>query len=83
MPDRKNQAEESISVWEDLRQRNVYRVGVGYAALAWLTIEVSETILPRLGLPDWSVTMVIVVAIYKIGMYTMGIVSGYHHGLVR
>ena len=56
------QAENEISVWEDLKRRNVYRVGVGYAALAWLTIEVSETILPRVGLPDWSVTMVIVVA---------------------
>jgi len=62
MPDREANGQKGISIWEDLRRRNVYRVGVGYAALAWLTIEVSETILPRLGLPDSSVTMVIVVA---------------------
>jgi TolB-like protein/Flp pilus assembly protein TadD len=60
-----------ISLWEDLKQRNVYRIGVGYAAVAWFTIEVSETILPRLGAPDWSVTLVIVLALagYPVALF--------------
>ncbi len=57
---------ERISIWEDLKRRNVYRVGVGYAAVAWLAIEVSETVFPRVGLPDWSVTLVIVLAMIGI-----------------
>lgn len=60
-----------VSFWQDLKQRNVYRIGVGYAAVAWFVIEVSETILPRIGLPDWSVTMVIVLALvgYPIALF--------------
>lgn len=44
---------------EELKRRNVFRVGGGYAVVAWLLIEISDTIFPRLGLPEWTVTFVI------------------------
>jgi len=44
---------------EELKRRNVFRVGAAYVVVAWLVIEVSDTIFPRLGLPDWTVTFVI------------------------
>jgi TolB-like protein/tetratricopeptide (TPR) repeat protein len=47
------------SLFEELKRRNVVRVAAAYAVVAWLLIEVSDTIFPRLGLPDWSVTLVI------------------------
>jgi TolB-like protein len=37
----------------------VFRVGAAYLVVAWLLIEVSDTIFPRLGLPEWTVTLVI------------------------
>jgi TolB-like protein len=44
----------------ELKRRNVFRVGAAYVVVAWLLIEVSDTIFPRLGLPEWTVTFVIV-----------------------
>ena len=48
-----------MSFFTELRRRNVIRVAAAYAAVAWLLIEVSDTVFPRLGLPDWTVTFVI------------------------
>ena len=48
-----------MSLFEQLKRRNVFRVGGGYAVVAWLLIEISDTIFPRLGLPEWTVTFVI------------------------
>ncbi|GAG19838.1 unnamed protein product, partial [marine sediment metagenome] len=44
----------------ELRRRKVFQVAVVYAIVGWLLIQVAETIFPRLHLPDWSVTLVIV-----------------------
>ncbi|HRP35375.1 MAG TPA: hypothetical protein PLI48_05755 [Gammaproteobacteria bacterium] len=49
-----------MSLFAELRRRNVIRVGGAYAVVAWLLIEVSDTVFPRLGLPEWTVTLVIV-----------------------
>lgn len=50
-----------MSLFAELRRRNVIRVGGAYAVVAWLLIEVSDTVFPRLGLPEWTVTFVIAV----------------------
>ncbi len=42
----------------ELKRRNVFRVGVAYAIVAWLLIEITATTFPILKLPDWSVTLV-------------------------
>jgi TolB-like protein/Tfp pilus assembly protein PilF len=47
-------------LFAELRRRRVGRVAVAYAVSAWLLIEVADTIFPRLLLPDWSVTAVII-----------------------
>jgi adenylate cyclase len=49
-----------MSFFAELKRRNVFRVAAAYAVIAWLLVEVSDTIFPRLGLPDWTVTFVIV-----------------------
>jgi TolB-like protein len=43
----------------ELKRRNVFRVGAAYLVVGWLLIEVADTVFPRLGLPDWTVTLVI------------------------
>jgi TolB-like protein len=44
------------SLWGELRRRNVFRVAVAYAIVAWLLIEMVATIFPVLKLPEWTVT---------------------------
>ena len=48
-----------MSLFAELKRRNVFRVGAAYLVVAWLLLEVSDTIFPRLGLPEWTVTFVI------------------------
>ena len=48
------------SFWGELKKRNVVKVSVAYAVIAWLIIEVVATVFPALNLPEWGVTMVIV-----------------------
>ncbi|MEJ2502793.1 MAG: hypothetical protein P8177_05655 [Gemmatimonadota bacterium] len=43
----------------ELRRRRVPKVAGFYLAAGWLAFEVSESVFPRLGLPDWTVTFVL------------------------
>lgn len=51
------------SFWQEVKQRSVVRVGLAYAALAWLIIEVTETIFPYLRLPPSANGFVVIVAL--------------------
>jgi TolB-like protein len=48
-----------MSFLEELRRRNVFRVGIAYGVAAWLLIQVADTVFPRIGLPESAVTLVI------------------------
>jgi TolB-like protein/Tfp pilus assembly protein PilF len=45
----------------ELKHRNVYRAAVVYAAVGWALLEAADVVLPRLGLPDWTVNVVLAV----------------------
>jgi adenylate cyclase len=47
----------------ELKRRRVYNVAVVYAAAAFVAVQAADLFLPRLGLPDWTVTLVVVVAV--------------------
>jgi tetratricopeptide (TPR) repeat protein len=47
----------------ELKRRRVYHVAVVYAATAFVAAQAAEIFLPRLGLPDWTVTLVVVLAV--------------------
>jgi len=47
-----------MSFIKELKRRNVFKVAIAYAVIAWLLIEISSTTFPILQLPDWSVTLV-------------------------
>lgn len=49
--------------FQELRRRRVIRVAVFYAITAWILIEVSSTVLPALHLPDWTVTLVVILLV--------------------
>jgi TolB-like protein/Flp pilus assembly protein TadD len=44
----------------ELRRRNIYRVAVAYAIVAWLVIQVATQTFPFLEIPNWCVRLVIV-----------------------
>ena len=45
--------------WQELKRRKVVRVITVYAATAYIIIEAGDIILPRLGLPDWIILLII------------------------
>lgn len=59
--------------WQELKRRKVFRVVAMYAATAFIVMEAADIMLPRLGLPDWTVTLLIIILI--IGFPIAAIVS--------
>jgi TolB-like protein/Tfp pilus assembly protein PilF len=49
-----------MSLIAELKRRNVFRVGVAYAIVGWLLVEVASVVLPALHLPDWALTLLVV-----------------------
>jgi TolB-like protein len=48
-----------MSFFNELKRRNVFRVGIAYTVASWLLIQVTDIVFPRIGLPDSAVTLVI------------------------
>lgn len=61
--DQNAEADNGISFWKQLQRRKVIRVGAAYIVLAWIAIQVADTVLPALGLPGWTITLTIGVAL--------------------
>jgi len=49
--------------FEELKRRNVFKVATAYGIVSWLLIQISDTVFPRLHLPDWTVTFVIILVL--------------------
>ncbi|MEM1173989.1 MAG: adenylyl cyclase [Pseudomonadota bacterium] len=45
---------------EELKRRNVFRVGVAYVVVSWLIVQVVDTISDPLNLPEWLDSVVVV-----------------------
>src|SRR5215469_15084668 len=43
----------------ELKRRNVYKVGVAYAVVGWLLIQVATQVFPFLDIPNWTIRLVI------------------------
>ncbi len=50
-----------MSLYQELKRRNVFRVGAAYVVTAWLLIQVVETIFPLFGFDDTPARIVVVV----------------------
>jgi TolB-like protein len=42
-----------MSLFEELKRRNVFRVAIGYAITAWLLLQVVDLVLENVHAPDW------------------------------
>ena len=49
-----------MSFFTELKRRNVFRVAITYLAGAWLLTEVSGTLFPGFGIPDWAFRLVVI-----------------------
>ena len=50
-----------MSLYHELKRRNVIRVAIAYLALAWLVTEVAGTLFPAFGIPDWGIRFLVIV----------------------
>ncbi|HJY53791.1 MAG TPA: DUF4440 domain-containing protein [Candidatus Udaeobacter sp.] len=51
---------EKASLFAELRRRNVFRVALTYAVVAWLLIQIASVFLPMLDAPEWIITAFVV-----------------------
>jgi TolB-like protein/Tfp pilus assembly protein PilF len=42
-----------LQIFKELKRRNVFRVAVAYVIVGWLLLQVSDTLVPALHLPQW------------------------------
>jgi len=47
----------------ELKRRNVYKIAVAYAVVAWLLIQVATQVFPFFEFPNWSVQLVVLAAV--------------------
>ena len=50
-----------MSLWSEIRRRNVHRAAVAYVAAGWLLVQVTETLFPIFGLSDMAIRVVVIV----------------------
>ena len=50
-----------MSLFNELKRRNVFRVAIAYLAAAWLLTEVASTLFPLFGVPDWGTRFVVII----------------------
>jgi hypothetical protein len=43
----------------ELKRRNVYKVAIAYAVVAWLLMQIATQIFPFLEIPNWAIRLVI------------------------
>ena len=48
-----------MSLFAELKRRNVFRASAAYLALGWVVTQVTSTVAPALHLPDWIVPVVV------------------------
>ncbi len=49
-----------MSLFNELKRRNVFKVGIGYVLIAWLVAQVLQLIFESFGTPDWAIKTVLV-----------------------
>src|SRR6202045_2055556 len=51
------------SFFSELKRRNVYKVGVAYAVVSWLLIQVATQVFPFFEIPNWAVRLAVLLLI--------------------
>ena len=65
------------SLFNEMKRRNVVRVGVAYAIVSWLLIQLAGALEPALLLPDWVdrvVTVFVLIGFPIILMFALSLI---------
>jgi serine/threonine-protein kinase len=54
---------ESINFFSELKRRNVYKVAVAYAVVAWLLVQVTTQVFPIFEIPNWALRLIVLAII--------------------
>jgi TolB-like protein/Flp pilus assembly protein TadD len=49
-----------LSIFNELKRRNVFKVGIAYVVVAWLVAQVLQLVFESFGTPDWAIKTVLV-----------------------
>jgi TolB-like protein/Tfp pilus assembly protein PilF len=49
-----------LSLFNELKRRNVFKVGIAYVIVAWLVAQVLQLVFESFGTPDWAIKTVLV-----------------------
>jgi adenylate cyclase len=52
-----------MNFFAELKRRNVYKVAIAYAVVAWLLMQVATQVFPFLEIPNWTIRLVIMLII--------------------
>ena len=47
----------------ELKRRNVYKVAVAYAVVAWLLVQVATQVFPLFEIPTWAIRLVVLLIV--------------------
>jgi hypothetical protein len=47
----------------ELKRRNVYKVAIAYAVIAWLLMQIATQVFPFLEIPNWAIRLVIMLTV--------------------
>ena len=53
----------ALNFFAELKRRNVYKVAVTYAVVAWLLIQVATQVLPIFEIPNWGIRLVVLLIV--------------------
>ncbi len=51
------------SLCKELRKRKVCRTAISYVLVLWLNLQIGDVIFPMIGLPDWTLSLIIVIGV--------------------
>src|SRR3978361_738160 len=52
-----------MDFFRELKRRNVYKVAVAYAVVAWLLIQIATQTFPFFDVPNWAIRLVILLLV--------------------
>ena len=52
-----------MSLLNELKRRHVFRVAITYIVVTWLILQVADVLLDKIGVPDWTFMVVLVILV--------------------
>jgi hypothetical protein len=59
-----------LSIFQELKRRNVFRVAIAYLAVAWLALQLADIVLDNVTAPEWvmQVLMLFIIIGFPVAM---------------